>query len=319
MKIIVAIAVFLSSICYAEDVSLAQMFAMRFGASAKFVVSVIDDAGSPIPNANVFCGFSQRDNKLGGADVSAITDESGKCVVSERTDGHEVVFRVEKDGYYTSKHAVRLTMQNEIHHVHSNRWQPYGDSQTILLRAKIKPLDYKLVKDGKPYVYIIPGEGGWVGFDLVKGDWVMPYGKGDVADLNIRIRSDGLNAQKNKRIEMDMEFVGADNGSYYSNLKPHSDFKYSYAADTANTFENVHLNFHRYSLKGGFYDEVDPIKGKEMIARIRTKKNAEGKVISCRYVRILGAGMARTFSNESTFNIDYRLNLTPNDPNLETL
>lgn len=319
MKRIVVIVMFLVSLCYAEDLSLAQMLAMRFGASAKFIVSVVNDDGISISNANVFCGFSQRDNKLGGADVSALTDDSGRCIVSGRTDGHEVVFRVEKEGYYRSRNSVRLTMQNEIHDVRFDCWQPYGDNLAILVRERRNPLSVNDVKDGKPYEHAIPQEDSWYGFDLMVGDWISPFGKGTVADLNVRIRSDVLGSMRNKGIEMDVEIVGADNGCYYENLRPNSEFKFSYVADVENAYKNEILNFHRYRLKGGFYDEVDPIKGREMVARIRTRKDAEGKVVFCHYVRILGVGMARTFTNETTFSIDYRLNLTPNDPNLETL
>lgn len=63
--------------------------------------------------------------------------------------------------------------------------------------------------------------------------------------------------------------------------------------------------------KGGARSEKDPLAGKEMIARIRTQKNADGKIENCYYVRIIGMGMARTFSKETVFSVDYRLNKSP--------
>lgn len=297
--------------------SLEQRLAVRYGAAAKFDVMVVDEEGSAVSNACVTVGFGQSYNKRIGEVVSANTNDRGFAEISGRTTGDNLWIMVDKDGYYSYKTNFNYIAVATRHEVRFNRWQPYGESCVICLRDVRNPLVRQNVKDCKLYSHVAPEEDCWIGFDLLAGDWVAPHGKGAAADLVVSIRSDGLSAMNSKRIVMNVVFVGVDNGGYYEELRPHSEFGYSYEAEVENAFGERSLSFHRYRLKGGFYDEGNPLKERAMIARIRTKKDSEGKIVSCHYVRILGFGMARNFSEETEFSIDYRLNLTPNDPNLE--
>lgn len=315
MKKIISVVMLLSSICYAEDVSLAQMFAMRYGALAKFSLLVVDDNNVPVPNASIVCGFSLREHQYGGIEVKSRTDENGKCVVEEKTDGHEVEFWVEKDGYYTSKHSVRLTVQNEIHEVRFNRWQPYGEELKILIRKKVHPIECVRVEK----VVKLPSKERWYDFDLVKGDLVSPYGEGETSDIRIKVTSDGKPTRENKLIEMYVEFIGKENGFYHENKKPNSEWQYSYLADEKSDFPISSLYSYRKVHEGGWREENTPFKERAFISRIRTIRGDDGNLKECYYLRIINMHMFNDKNGMPKLVLNYRLNLTPNDPNLETL
>lgn len=103
--------------------SLEQKAAVRFGATAKFKVSVVDDERNVVTNALVSVGFGQQGNKQLGEVVSVMTDENGLAEVEGRTTGDNLWIKVEKEGYYSSRTNFNYIAVNSRHEVRFNRWQ----------------------------------------------------------------------------------------------------------------------------------------------------------------------------------------------------
>ena len=170
--------------------------AVVFGASAFFhacaqeaqiTVRVVDfHTGLPISNTVVDAGFDTNIKPGWGWGAGApnvvigTTDTNGVCVLNGRHDGGSVGIAVTNTStYYGSGCSVIFT--NVTLGITGRRWQPWNP--TVELRLK---------KVGNPIPLFCKGVGGKeriparnvpVGYDLLKGDWVKPFGNGRIADL----------------------------------------------------------------------------------------------------------------------------------------
>lgn len=293
-----------------------QRSAVRFGAAAKFDIAVVDDAGNAVSNALVSVGFGQRDNARLGEVVSAKTDENGHVDIEGRTTGNNLWIKVEKEGCYSSKTNFNYIAVNTRHDVRSNRWQPYGEKHTIVLRERRNPVICKKHKGAGDYV--VPSPNKWYGFDLEKGDWVVPFGMGERIDVKVRASGDGKPSWESRYIAMEMEFVGKHDGFYLDLINPLSEFRYSYCANVEKLFAEKTI-FTSREWVNGYWIEKTPFNGRSMVARIRTEVNDEGEVVSCKYANIRFVLIEAGADDGPVFTIDYRLNPNPNDSNLETL
>lgn len=312
--VLLLIGCVVGSACGYGEWSLEQRIAVRFGATAKFKVSIVDDERNVVTNAMVSVGFGQQGNKQLGEVVSVMTDENGLAEVEGRTTGDNLWIKVEKEGYYSSRTNFNYIAVNSRHDVRFNRWQPYGEEIRMLLRGKHNPIKCHKQKGAGDYKMAYLGQ--WIGFDFEVGDWVVPFGLGVCADINVRINSDGKPSWGNRYISMEIEFVNRYDGGYYENTIPSSDFLYPYCANAKDFFATNRICVSR-EYKNGHLIEATPFKGKTMIARIRTEVNDKGDVVSCYYANIRFVLMEADEEGGAIFTIDYRLNPIPNDTNLE--
>ena len=84
-----------------------------------------------------------------------------------------------KEGYYPTL-GVDFMFTNVV----GDRWEPWNPTLEIVLRKIGKPMPMF----AKRVEAFIPLMNEPVGFDLEKGDWVVPYGKGDVKDFTFLFR-----------------------------------------------------------------------------------------------------------------------------------
>lgn len=304
------------SACGYGEWSFEQRMAVRFGATAKFDIAVVDDEGNAVSNAMVSVGFGQQYNKQIGEVVSATTDEKGFVEVEGRTTGDNLWIKVGKEGYYSSKTNFNYIAVDSRRDVRFNRWQPYGEVIKVLLRKKHNPVMCRTQKGAGDYAMSLSSQ--WVGFDFEKGDWISPVGTGERADIIVKIVSDGKPSWGNRYISMEIEFANQYDGCYFENTIPSSEFQYSYHANTNDLFAINRICASR-EYKNGCLVETTPLKGKTMVARIRTEVNDEGEVVNCKYANIRFVLMEAGADGKPIFTIDYRLNPTPNDSNLEAL
>jgi hypothetical protein len=142
---------------------------------AKVTIKVVDEEENPVEDANVricFHGGCLKKDAIKGK-----TDSKGLFVVSGSSSDGVTGGAVEKVGYYDSGYHQDFITWN------LGMWQPWNKEIKVILRPKIKPVPM-YVRD--KWV-TIPAVGKKVGFDLVKFDWVVPYGLGIVADLLIQV------------------------------------------------------------------------------------------------------------------------------------
>ena len=162
---------------------------------ARFSVVVLDyEEGFPISNATVRANFSKDIGlrawtELSRPDVAIeTTDKNGECVLKGKTNCGRVVCWVSKPpkNYYSGNGWGHRYKEKSILGV----WQP--DNLVVTLRLQrvehpiplwVKKADLRNFENG---IGGFDGTNSIVRFDFLKGDWLPPYGKGEVADVEFR-------------------------------------------------------------------------------------------------------------------------------------
>lgn len=152
-----------------------------FHPEASLVIKVTDEHGEPIKNAEVGLGFEQgyKNGSPFMKTMTGYTDNNGLFKAKKRTS-NLVTYGAIKVGYYRT---------NDIHKFSSkagNRWEPWGQEVKVVLRKIEKPVPMY----AREVKLSLPTLNENVGYDLVKSDWMPPYGQGIHSDIafNAKIR-----------------------------------------------------------------------------------------------------------------------------------
>jgi hypothetical protein len=290
--------------------------ACRDGADARVQFCVVDDTGLPVANARVNVFFDMIDRSKGKR-VIGCTDTNGVFIAEAKTGG-VLEIEVTGDGYYkTTDKMCFIEMENE-HDVQEGKWQPWGMRKNIVLlpiknpSAIRRPPSWKGCKELNK----------WIGFDLMISDFIKPYGKGEIADMEVMFEWDGLWRQKDYngmtvKIRFSEKFSGGyyDNkvagseytGVYHANLKKkyHQEFKYSERVISRNK-KGYPSKYEKH-----MFDET-----KVLVVRSRCRLNDDGTLKSANYfqlsyIKFAGDEQGAAMKFMSIFNP------TPNDTNLE--
>jgi hypothetical protein len=146
---------------------------------AKVTVIVTDEAGRPVEGAKAGVTFEVGNDVV---PVSGKTDSEGRFTATHINDTNHISFGGDKNGYYSSWGAYNFT------EVGIGRWKPWDPEIKIILRkiGNKVPMYVRYSKMSKQKVEI-PEIGKQIGFDLIKYDWVIPYGIGQNADLIFKL------------------------------------------------------------------------------------------------------------------------------------
>jgi hypothetical protein len=299
------VLLFATAICWAEQ--------------AKFTVRVHDETDAVVTNAAVHVGVTVpikpgwgwgggREEKWQGN-----TDTNGLCVVEVRCYG-EAAVAVLKEGYYPSSgYSVMFT------NLAFGKWQPWNP-----------PVDIKLKRVGDPipmYAKMFRGEraqrlpevGKPIGFDLEKGDWVTPYGKGESSDFIFQLdrQLGGMTSDGFRLFDATfrLSFAAPDDGiqSVYAKPGRGSNLRLSRLAPEQGYETNLVRRAYRHS--DGSY--VERREDQNYFFRVRTKKDDNGNIISALYGKIYGEIDSDLSRTNNTVVFTYYLNPTPNDRNVE--
>ena len=235
---------------------------------------------------------------------------NGVFVLEGKTCGDEIEVFVTKTGFYGTRLVYCYAKMGEEHDVKDGKWQPYGAHEKIVLRRMLKPVEL----DSKGKLFDIPTTNSWIAFDVVKMDWVHPYGNGDVNDLELKFEWDGLFQNVSRFQNLQLKFPNCVDGAYTSKNATYSNFMYSYAANT----NAYYTNAFEFSMKreNGRYIANKLGDDSEMLCRLRSVTNKYGKVVSCSYARFRGLDFGGGVG-KGNFYIFRDINPTPTDPNLE--
>ena len=168
--------------------------------TAKVEVVVQDDAtGRPIEGVRVTGYFTVDIGWRAWTESSvpnkaeALTDKCGLCKVTGKTNCGKVGCWVENppDGYYCPPRGWGHTFASKnLFGV----WQPDNLVATIRLQRVEHPIPLFVkrveLRDNERGIGGFDGTNSVLKFDLMKGDWLPPYGKGEVADMRIDTRVD---------------------------------------------------------------------------------------------------------------------------------
>lgn len=251
--------------------------------TAKFTIKVIDENKQPIQNIKVTM-YPIRINKT----YEAITDKNGICIIQGSSD-FMCSFRIEENDYYISTQRFEFRNSNKI----LNRWEPWNQEITIKLRKKQNPI----AMNAKNYHTLKIPQVDSVGYDLEKGDWVTPHGKGIISDFIFKkTYYKSYNEIGNDfTLKYDIIFSNENDGIREYNDKENiqSFYKWPYKASETEYKNKILKCFsnHNEDLK---QNNRNP--NAKYIFRVRTKIDKDGNIISAKYGKIKGDFLLSTFT-----------------------
>ncbi len=277
--------------------------ALDHGADTKVVFSVVDEEGSPIANALVDASFALNGR---GTDVRKNTNVKGDVELKGKSVG-EIVYTVKKDAFYMTSGTLLLrdfSRQKPL--IKDGKWQPYGTNCNIVLKPRKNPIPMNVCHFHKGVVTNVP-----IGFDLRKGDYVTPYGNGEVADFTFTI-NERQDSVFRLFATLSISFTNALDGAYIKEKDMFSDFVSIYNADTNAVYKRQFL-FE--------YDSRNPRKKIDtslsdrqyLVLRTRTKVNERNEIVEAYYSKLYG----RMSFTHGHLSFDAYFNPVLNDTNLE--
>ncbi len=294
-----------------------------FADEAKCRLSVKDvDTGVPITNATVKAIFHYRKQIFwGGSEkvkcVEKETDSTGCSTVNAKGDFNYVFFRVTAPGYYEG-YGDRVSFTNKSGFVFK-KLEPWNERRTLTLQkiGKQVPMYYKDMRRG-----VFPLNVSSWGLDLIKGDWMPPHGKGEVADIIFSRKKEifggyEINTFRGKLkipfyyIELKMLFPGEGNGVVP--IIKEDRYLHQLREAPFDNYQNSYVWFEEYRERGKTSGNKD-IDNLCFYFRIRTEKNDKGEIVKSLYGVMRDFGTLNSFEN---FSFDYLINPMPNDRNLE--
>ena len=310
-----------------------------FADTAKIEAFVIDETTErPLANVEVTGCFSMNygwlavKGRSGPNICKATTDASGRCKLSGKTNVGSAGCYVHQapSGYYAHSGGggYDFKTKNML-----GIWQPDNLVVTVRLQRVEHPIPLFVKRVGK----ILPGlakdifpEGkDTLKFDMMKGEYLPPVGKGEVADVEFRRLpreelGEGVNFGGDKgrayRDSMEVKFLGEGNGLVEMSYPATARLKIRTAPETGYKQD--------YLCWGGVNKQLRHEKSfnedRCFCFRIRTRKNEKGEIVEAYYGKIY---RDISFSGEyhegkpiapvSAVNFLYYLNPTSLDRNLE--
>jgi hypothetical protein len=151
-------------------------------AAAKITIKVVDESGAPVEGARVGAGFKtvRTANGTVSTNVVKVTGVDGVFVGKESCDGH-IGWNIKKDGYYETRGGFGFNKKSVF------RWLPWNPVVTSVLRKIENPVPM-YIRDTRDKRLKIPEVEKDIGFDLMKCDWVHPYGGGEKSDFIFNLK-----------------------------------------------------------------------------------------------------------------------------------
>jgi hypothetical protein len=261
------------------------------GLVIKFKLKVVDQNQNPVEDARVEMNFHG-----GGNSYDLLTDEEGKIDLTDR-GLHGQGILITKQGYYDSKHRTGN-----------------GDQDLTLELREIKnPIAMHVLRQDEIKTFIEQNPNKPIGYDLVKGDFTTPFGKGDTPDL---IFSGTYNYEKAfyRDFRLNIEFSNDMDGlvAFYiteagnlwnSNIV--SLYKSDYLAPESGYVREWRFKSSRSGPESKPENTFN--RNRNYYFRVRTKVGEEGIIESAHYGKIYGEFPT----------ITHYFNPTPNDRNVE--
>ncbi len=288
------------------------------GADARVEFRVVDDEGHPVCGASVNAFFDMTDRSKGRR-VIVQTDTNGVCVAEAKTMG-VIEVDVSREGFYRSGDLISFINMGHEHEVKNGKWQPWGMVKKITLLPVKNP--QARIADTPKWMWT-KEINKWIGFDLVRYDYVKPYGNGDYADIEVFFEWDGALGPKDYQgMALKIRFLDKYAGGYYADKTPGSEYVGVYQADTHGDYKTEFTYSERVSSrnKRGYASSYerhffDP--SKVLVARSRCKLNEDGTLKTAQYFQLYGIKFSGDNKRGAALLCLSIFNPTPNDTNLE--
>lgn len=276
------------------------------GAETKVTFHVVGTDGESVSGALVGASLNRP---FGKAKNKGLTDDRGLFAAEGLLLSDDLIYTVEKDGYYQTRQKFSFEGPGIIS-LENGRNIPWNPTLRITLKEIRKPIPMYMKRVSLP----VPVRDQPVGFDFEAGDWVAPYGKGSFSDMQLAyIWTTGEGTWR--RHDFTVAFTTAQDGAYIS-LKDEycplmSEYEARLNAGYAKRFQYVYERTDNQIVQDSKLD-----KQEIMVFRVRTETNPQGEIVNARYGKIYGP-FEFAQGREKFVRFTYYFNPTPNDRNLE--
>jgi hypothetical protein len=275
-----------------------------FADTAKFSVVVLSaDDLKPIEGVQVHANFWENNGwkawtQSPHVDVDRqTTDKNGFCRLKGKTNcGNVCCFvSVPPKGFYAGDGWGADFKKKNLFGI----WQPDNLVVTLRLQRVEHPIPlfvkqiFSRASDSVRSNYFDIGKG-QMKFDLIKGDWLPPIGKGEYADIVFtRLERENLGIGTTfrgsitalaYRDSMSIRFTGEDNGLVEVSSEKTAGIKIRTAPENGYTPDYLVTKGRDKNVK--YFSSSNP--DRNFAFRIRTKKDADGKIVSAYYGKIYG-------------------------------
>lgn len=302
--------------------------------NARFYVQVLDvETGMPVKDALVRGTFESRYprwvNATEFSDFSTKTGVDGRLFFSGETNCGEAGFRIDKSEFHYGAPWIDVPYEKK-RKLPFTWWQPDNIVVTVLLQRIERPIPLfvkQLFYSGYDSVssnYFDIGKGK-MQFDLIKGSFLPPIGKGEYADIcftRLEREDLGIGTNFNGRTSlayrdgMMVEFLGEGNGLVEIPSKKTDGIKIRTAP--LDGYKADYLVAKGKDKTVNYFTSSNP--DRNFAFRIRTKKDKNGKIVSAYYGKIYGDIDFKKFTSKvpvAAPSFMYYLNPKPLDRNLE--
>ncbi|HAL92636.1 MAG TPA: hypothetical protein DCM68_06395 [Verrucomicrobia bacterium] len=221
---------------------------------------------------------------------------------------------------YYGDRGGRIEFTNQV----SDRWQPWNPTIELSLRRILNPIPM-YVKDMRMDVNPFPALDENLGYDLEKGDWLSPYGIGQIADFIFQVHCDWSEGkspygEQYYHATLELTFSNEDDGIIeFRDSQPElegSIFRLSRFAPESG-YTNRWFAERFTNKEGSTLATISQRKDLNYFFRVRTKKDETGKIVSAHYGKIRGPLDFGFRGKRNGLGMTYYLNPTPNDRNME--
>ena len=272
-------------------------------------IVAVDEAGNPVPGANCMGSFNDSNGIL---NLTGMTNEKGIFQIAGRTFSAAAI-GVSKDGFYETL-ARRDFDQSKMYQAADaghplEKWQ----SDPLEMKIVLKKILHPIPMYAKHVEADIPKDDEAIGFDLEKGDWVKPYGKGEIADFYfMSIRH--ITSPKQWDASLVLTFVNPGDGiqDFYARWDRGSALISPHLAPV----DGYRTQWSQIRTSSTQREEKED---QNYIFRVRTTFNAQGQAIGGLYGKIYGDIKYFCGINDTGAGIGftYYLNPTQGNPNIE--
>jgi hypothetical protein len=258
----------------------------------KITLEVVDENGQPVVGAKASVG-----NSIGKLEMSGLTDTNGIFIAAHHDAIEEVDIYAGKNGYYS--------FQESYHLMRGRNHEFLNSTQTLVLKKIIKPIPMY----AKTIRTHVPDVDKPIGYDLMVGDWVGPYGHGIKSDFLFAAHFSKPTTDESD-FTLTVSFPNHGDGiqDYISPTHYLGSQGSALRSNEEAPTNNYQLNWIQTDNRGpGHPVETNRDLNRNYYFRVRTKVDDNGNIVSAHYGKIYGDFMTFT----------YYLNPTPNSRNVE--
>lgn len=205
-------------------------------------------------------------------------------------------------GYYETHSGYRFTK------IINGRYEPWDPVVTAVVRRIINPIPMYVRKVDTQ----IPILDEYVGYDLMKGDWIAPYGKGESPDFLFTMKN-RFEDIHHFDTSLELTLTNAVDGIQETSLSVYQDSEFRLAKLAP--LDGYTTTFQESESGTNYFK---PNFDQSFLFRVRSVTNSAGKIVSAYYGKIRSCiGFAGRRSKTGSVHFTYYLNPTPNDRNLE--